>query len=80
MMLFEDWGTTLLEYIGSQEAFKSLIDFLKDEDASKKKSYLETRLFAVRVIEKMAQKKTYSSKRRNGEPYYDAELEKLFVI
>src|SRR5215467_12083563 len=48
--VLRSWGTTLLECIGSQKAFESLINFLKDDDASKKKSYPETRLFAVRAI------------------------------
>jgi HEAT repeat protein len=82
------WGTTLLEYIGSQEAFESLINFLKDEDASKKNSYSETRLFAVRAIAKMAQtplrkeamKNLFIDMAKNNEEAISAKVGAMIVL
>ncbi|MGI0016310.1 MAG: HEAT repeat domain-containing protein, partial [Nitrososphaera sp.] len=53
--IVRSWGTTLLETIGSDKALDSLIEFLNGEDPTKKRDYMETRLFAVRAIKKLAE-------------------------
>lgn len=52
--IVRSWGTTLLEYINSDKALDKLIEFLNG-DPTNKKDYMETRLFAVRAIKKLAE-------------------------
>jgi HEAT repeat protein len=61
--IVRSWGTTLLERIGSDKAFYSLIEFLNSEDPTKKTKYMETRLFAVRAIKELAKKEQARTKK-----------------
>lgn len=55
--IIRSWGTTVLETIASDGAFKGLIELLRTEDKIEKK-FQETRLFAVRAIARLAQEGT----------------------
>lgn len=49
------WGTNILEIIGGKDAFKFLIDLLKEETSRElKRNYLFTRFFALRAIQNIA--------------------------
>lgn len=49
------WGANILEIIGEKDAFKFLIDLLKEETSRElKRNYLFTRFFALRAIQNIA--------------------------